>query len=145
VLQQCATPRELFTAPVNVFVGGFIGSPAMNLLPAEVDADGAHVGTLDVDLTPAQRARLTSGAVTLGVRPESFHVATTGGLDAHVDVVEELGSESFLYCTAKGVDTPVVARQEGLSTAARGDLVSLIPAREQLHVFDTATGDRLPD
>ena len=56
VLQQCATPKDLFTDPVNVFVAGFIGSPAMNLLPAKVGDDGATHGTLTVPLTPEQRA-----------------------------------------------------------------------------------------
>jgi multiple sugar transport system ATP-binding protein len=143
ILQQCASPRELFTTPVNVFVAGFIGSPAMNLLVGELDGEVVRVGTLEVPLSPAQRAGVTTGVVTLGVRPEAFDVSTTGGLDAHVDVVEELGSESFLYCTAKGVDAPVVARQEGLSSSVRGDLVSLIPRQHQLHVFDTASGARL--
>jgi multiple sugar transport system ATP-binding protein len=144
ILQQCASPRELFMSPVNLFVGGFIGSPAMNLLPATLDGDVARVGTLVVPLTPRQRDAATTARVTIGVRPENFSVAATGGLDGQVDVVEELGSESFLYCSVKGLASPVVARTEGLSTAMRGDLISLVPASESLHVFDTAGGERLP-
>jgi multiple sugar transport system ATP-binding protein len=144
LLQQCASPRELFMHPVNVFVAGFIGSPAMNLMPSTLNGDAAHFGTLAVPLTAAQRAATTSSAVTIGVRPENFAVASSGGLDAHVDVVEELGSESYLYCSVDGYDAPIVARTEGLSTAMRGDRISLVPAAESLHLFDTATGDRLP-
>ena len=148
VLQQCATPRDLFTAPVNVFVAGFIGSPAMNLLAAKLGDDGATHGSLTVPLTPEQRRGLTSDDVTLGVRPEDWRISSDSGLDVTVAVVEELGSESFLYCTddsaASGeslLAPQVVARAEGLSTNEPGDWISLIPRK--LHVFDTATGARL--
>jgi multiple sugar transport system ATP-binding protein len=145
VLQQCATPRELFTRPVNVFVAGFIGSPAMNLLTGDVDGAGVHFGSMSIPLTPAQRAAVTGGQATVGVRPEGFQVAATGGLDAIVEVVEELGSESYLYCTVRGHDDiEVVARTEGLSSAVIGDLVSLVPDPTTTHLFDTATSARLP-
>ena len=99
VLQQCATPRELFTDPVNVFVAGFIGSPAMNIVTGTVDERGATYGTLTIPLTPEQRSALSGDTVTIGIRPNDLTVAVTGGLDATVDVVEELGSEAYLYCT----------------------------------------------
>ena len=149
VLQQVASPKELFTSPVNVFVAGFIGSPAMNLLPAKAGDDGATHGTLTVPLSPAQRAALTSDDVTIGVRPEAWTVQADGGLDVIVAVVEELGSESFLYCTDPAADgavvgTPVVARAEGLSSSSPGDRVSLVPVPGRLHLFDSASGARLP-
>jgi multiple sugar transport system ATP-binding protein len=145
VLQQCATPRELFTRPVNVFVAGFIGSPAMNLLTGDVDGAGVHFGSMSIPLTTAQQAAVTAGQATVGVRPEGFGVAASGGLDAVVEVVEELGSESYLYCTVSGHDdVHIVARTEGLSSAVRGDLVSLVPVPATTHLFDTATGARLP-
>ena len=147
VLQQCATPKDLFTSPVNVFVAGFIGSPAMNLLAAKVGDDGATHGSLTVPLTPEQRSRLTSDAVTIGVRPEAWTLGIEGGLDVEVLVVEELGSESFLYCTDPAADAvtgaQVVARAEGLSSSVPGDHVSLVPRPDRLHLFDTATGARL--
>jgi multiple sugar transport system ATP-binding protein len=146
ILQQCASPRELFTRPQNAFVAGFIGSPAMNLLTGHLDGEQARFGTLTIGLSPEQRAALTGAAVTIGVRPEGFGVATEGGLDATVDVVEELGSESYLYCTSEGHDgAHVVVRTEGLSEARRGDHVSLVPNPGAVHLFDTATGLRLPD
>jgi multiple sugar transport system ATP-binding protein len=149
VLQQVATPKALFTTPVNIFVAGFIGSPSMNLLPAKAGDEGATHGTLTVPLTPDQRNALTSDAVTIGVRPEGWTIGADGGLDVIVAVVEELGSESFLYCTdpaANGdaVGTPVVARAEGLSSSSPGDQVSLVPVPARLHLFDSATGARLP-
>jgi multiple sugar transport system ATP-binding protein len=145
VLQQCASPRELFTNPVNAFVAGFIGSPAMNLLDAGVEGSTAVHGSLRVPLTDAQRASLTSDHVTIGLRPGDLGIAVDGGLDALVDSVEELGSEGFLYCTTQGTDAPVVARVEGLSGAANGDLVSLTPSPGTPHLFDPQSGLRLPD
>ena len=146
VLLQCASPRQLFTRPVNLFVAGFIGSPAMNLLDATVSDGVANVGSLTVELTPDQSSGLTSAAASIGVRPESWVVGSEGGLDATVDVVEELGSESYLYCTAQGMDhEEVVVRTEGLSSSQPGDKVSLVPKPEAVHMFDTATGLRLAD
>ena len=146
ILQQCATPKELFSEPVNLFVAGFIGSPAMNLLSAKVGDDGATHGSLTVPLTPEQRAALTADEVTIGVRPEAWTIAESGGLDVTVVVVEELGSESFLYCTDDTSDatmSQVVARAEGLSSAKMGDRLSLAPRPDRLHLFETATGARI--
>ncbi len=145
VLQQCASPRDLFKEPINLFVAGFIGSPAMNLMPATVTDGVARVGSLSTPLTPHQRSVLTSASVVVGVRPEGFMVAAEGGLDANVDLVEELGSESYLYCSAAGVDDKhVVVRTEGLGATRRGDRVSLLPDPAALHIFDAASGDRVP-
>jgi multiple sugar transport system ATP-binding protein len=145
VLQQCATPRELFTAPVNEFVAGFIGSPSMNLLPATTSDGDATYGSLRVPLTPDQLEALTSASVTVGVRPNDLDIRAEGGLDATVEFVEELGSEAFLYCIADGTDTEVVARTDGLSVLQSGDTVSLVPRPSGLHLFDTRSGARLPD
>ena len=144
ILQQCASPRDLFTTPSNLFVAGFIGSPAMNLMTATIMEDAAQVGSLSVPLTAGQRSALSGQDVVVGVRPEAWDLGTGGGLDAHIDLVEELGSESFLYCSAPGVpDRPVVVRQEGLSPAKRGDTVSLVPKPVGLHIFDLQTGERV--
>jgi len=146
VLQQCATPRELFTDPVNAFVAGFIGSPAMNLLDAQTTEAGATHGSLTVPLTPAQRSALTSNAITVGVRPNDLEIAGTdgAGLAASVEFVEELGSEAFLYCVADGSNQSVVARTDGLSTLRPGDRIQLLPRPSGVYLFDTATGSRLP-
>jgi multiple sugar transport system ATP-binding protein len=146
LLQQCASPRELFTRPVNVFVAGFIGSPAMNLLPAVLAGEAAEAGSLRVPLTPTQRAELSSERVVVGVRPEGFTIAASGGLDATVDLVEELGSECYLYCTASGVaDRSVVVRTEGLTSSRAGDTISLVPRAGTVHLFDAASGSRLSE
>jgi len=155
VLQQCASPRELFTRPVNEFVAGFIGSPSMNLLAGRAGDTWAGHGSLTIPLTPEQRAALTGDEVTIGVRPNDLSIsgrderdaasALGPGLDATVQFVEELGSEAFLYCVADGTGENVVARTDGLSPHRSGDRISLVPKPTGLHLFDGATGDRLPD
>ena len=146
LLQQCASPRELFTHPANVFVAGFIGSPAMNLLQCTVGPDGAHFGAFSIPLTPGQRTAVSSDQITVGVRPESLHVAAQGGLEATIDTVEELGSDSFLYCSpATHEHLTFVARIEGLTTIRARTTVNLVPDPGSLHLFDTASGARLPD
>ena len=146
LLMQCATPRDLFTRPANLFVAGFIGSPAMNLLGASVSNGVARADSLEVALAPSQSKDLTSASVTIGVRPENWAPGSEGGLEATVNAVEELGSESYLYCTAEGMgDMEVVVRTEGLSSSQRGERVNLIPQPEAMHLFDTVTGLRLPE
>ncbi len=148
LLMQCASPRELFMRPANLFVAGFIGSPAMNLLPATIVGDRAMVGSLSVTLTPDEVAAATTDQIIVGMRPESLSVEPSGGLDVNIDVVEELGSESYLYCSEMkngepDPDTPVVVRTEGLSNAKVGDRLSLVPDRASMHLFDAETGLRL--
>ena len=146
ILMQCASPRELFTRPANVFVAGFIGSPTMNMLHATVSGSVATAGSLQVGLSPAQTKALTSDAVTIGVRPENWIVGSETGLQATVEIVEELGSESYLYCKAASVgDQEIVVRVEGLSSATGGDVVNLTPNPDSVHLFDTASTLRLPD
>lgn len=145
ILQQCASPRELFTSPVNIFVAGFIGSPAMNLFPATVTEQGATAGSLTLPMSPEQRSAITTDQVTIGVRPGDLSPATEGGIASTVNVVEELGSEAFLYCSAQhtDADSEIVARVDGLSGAQIGDVVSLVPNLDGIHMFDTASGARL--
>ena len=147
LLQQCDTPRELFTRPVNTFVAGFIGSPAMNMIQGTVSPEGASIAGTTVQLTPEQRAALTSDQITVGVRPESLIVSTDGsGIEAVIQTIEELGSDSFLYCHPAGdTHTTLVSRAEGLSAARAGSTVRLSPLRDAVHLFDSASGARLPD
>lgn len=121
LLQQVAPPRELYDAPVNDFVAGFIGSPSMNLFP--------HDG------------------VTLGVRPESMMVVTGDVPAGHivmegaVDIVEELGSESYVYATIGG--ERLVARWAETEVPSPGDLVRFAFDPSVAHRFDPTSGDRI--
>ncbi|UUV31050.1 sn-glycerol-3-phosphate ABC transporter ATP-binding protein UgpC [Amycolatopsis roodepoortensis] len=141
ILQQCDTPVGLFAKPVNVFVAGFIGSPAMNLLETTVDSDGAVVGGTRLPLTPAQRSALTGPGIVVGVRPEGWTIGD-GGFEAVVEVVEELGSDQYLYC--RDGDRVLTVRTPGMAPWQRGEPITLTPQPGAVHLFDAATGDRLP-
>ncbi|MEC3977153.1 ABC transporter ATP-binding protein [Amycolatopsis sp. H20-H5] len=148
LLQQCDTPIGLFARPVNLFVAGFIGSPAMNLLPATVDVDGVVVGGTRLPLTTAQRSGLTSDKVVVGVRPEGWDtVDPESGITGVVEVVEELGSDQYLYCksTYGGPDQVLTVRTPGMAPWQRGEKISLTPKAGAVHLFDEASGARLMD
>ncbi len=139
VLQQVDAPRELYNNPCNAFVAGFIGSPAMNLFDAKV-VDGV----VDLD---GIRVRVPTGShteVTIGVRPE--HLSLVGpdgdGMRAVVELVEELGADSYLHCsTADG--HPLVYRAESADHPRKGGEVRLAAHEGQVRFFDTETGERL--
>jgi multiple sugar transport system ATP-binding protein len=143
-LQQCDTPRALFDHPVNVFVAGFVGSPSMNLCRVGLGEGGAaSFGELAVPL-PGVRANGRT-QVVLGVRPEAMELAGEG-LEATVEVVEELGSDAFIYCSAElpSGATRLVARVPARQAPARGERVRLRPSEEHPpHVFDADSGERI--
>src|ERR1700710_817143 len=102
VLQQCDTPGTLYDRPPNVFVAGFIGSPAMNLVTGDAVDGGISVGgaVLPVPRDRPARATAGNGQVTVGFRPESVTVVAPGAaLPVLVNVVEQLGADAFLYTT----------------------------------------------
>src|SRR3954449_8953370 len=119
-LQQCDTPRVLFDRPVNIFVAGFVGSPSMNLCRVPLRDDGAAAfGALGLEL-PGLRANGRREAI-VGVRPEAMELAGDG-LDAGVELVEELGSDAFVYCSAElaGMPARLVARVPARHAPGRG-------------------------
>jgi multiple sugar transport system ATP-binding protein len=142
ILQQVDTPRAMYDRPSNVFVAGFIGSPAMNLFELEVQPDGVvQLGTFTL---PAPRS--STGAVTLGVRPEDLRLTSEHeGVPATVELLEELGSDAFLHASVRGSDGSqvLVARVDPKSPPARGADVWLAPSTENLHWFTTSSGLRL--
>jgi len=115
VLQQVATPRELYETPKNVFVAGFIGSPAMNLLQLPIVDGGVQFGNTVVKIDSSVLAKTSAKLVTLGVRPENLAVSKNEGISVEVDVVEELGSDGFLYgsATVDGAHAELVSRVDG--------------------------------
>jgi len=142
-LQQCAAPRELYERPVNTFVAGFIGSPAMNLcegVPAPTNGSVTFGGVA----VPVPRGHEPGSPVVLGFRPESLEVAGEG-VPARVEVIEELGADAYVFCSAElgGRPTKLVARVDVRSRPERGERVSLRPRADEAHVFDAATGVRL--
>ena len=141
-LQQCDTPKELYARPVNVFVAGFIGSPAMNLCAPPSGMNGSlSLGGVSFPL-PADAG--SGRRVVLGLRPESLQLAPEG-VPARVDVVEELGADAFLFCTAQleGEEVRLVARVNARAVPERGERVALRPLPDEAHLFDAETGERL--
>jgi multiple sugar transport system ATP-binding protein len=146
VLQQVGTPRDLYAQPNNVFVAGFIGSPAMNLFSADVIDGGVKFGTTVV---PIEREIIANAgsAVTIGVRPEDVVVATSEatGLKVVVDLVEELGADGYLYGHSEidGKRTDIVGRVDGRIHPNAGDTVYITPKPGHVHVFHAESGERL--
>ena len=141
-LQQCESPHELYEHPCNTFVAGFIGSPAMNLVTLPLGSNGSvMVGGVSVEV-PAE-ARTNGGSVVVGLRPESLELAAEG-VPALVEVVEELGADAYVFCTADvGGETKLVARVEARRRPNRGERVSLLPRPAEAHLFDPESGRRL--
>ena len=140
VLQQVDTPRELYNRPANVFVAGFVGSPAMNLIETAANGDGnVTLGGISLG------RRVEAGRqVTVGVRPEHLHVSEAGGIEVEVDLVEELGSDSYVYGRADLPNAPlVVARSGAGESPAKGDRLRLSANEDSLHLFDASTGQRI--
>jgi multiple sugar transport system ATP-binding protein len=146
VLQQVGTPRDLYEAPANAFVAGFIGSPAMNLFDTDVVDGGVQFGSATVKVDRTTLAGATGSRVTVGIRPEDLNVSSTGkGLQAVVDLVEELGADGYLYASAEvnGETIEMVVRVDGRDHPVAGDKITLLPIEHHLHVFDTSSGIRL--
>ena len=143
VLQQCASPRELYENPTNAFVAGFIGSPAMNLATLPLTASGVRLG--DVEL-PLPRWVLSAAGdlreVIFGVRPESLRLVSEGGFELVVELVEELGADAYVH--GKVGDDRFVVRVDGRTPPRLGDNVRVALRGEgETHAFDPETSLRL--
>jgi multiple sugar transport system ATP-binding protein len=145
VLQQVDTPRALYERPANVFVAGFIGSPAMNLMTLKIAAGGVKFGNSTLKIDSAILAKTKEKSITVGLRPEDLVISKSDGIQVEVDVIEELGADAFLYGSAvvEGEKTDVIARIGSVSSIRSGDKVYLKPQGGITHLFDVATGLRL--
>ncbi|MGH3949928.1 MAG: ABC transporter ATP-binding protein [Pseudonocardiaceae bacterium] len=151
VLQQCASPGELYDHPANVFVAGFIGSPAMNLLTLPVGRGGVEVGGLVVPLPGPILDQIGAGGtseVTLGLRPESLRLAgqADDGFDLTIELVEELGADAYLHgVIASGRDSQrIVVRVDGRTPPRLGEKVRVaLRDTGDVHAFHPDTGARI--
>jgi multiple sugar transport system ATP-binding protein len=170
VLQQLATPRELYENPGNLFVAGFIGSPPMNFLPATVEGTSVKLPFGSVEI-PAEKAAKAEGRGLLiaGIRPGDFEDASVVDSDragstfrATVDVVEWLGNEAYAYLPfeappevqqqlqqlerdldGESLRTQLVIGLDGSSKVAAGDEAEIWVNTRKMHLFDPATGENL--
>lgn len=142
-VEQFGAPLDLYERPANTFVAQFIGSPAMNLIPAEVTATGtvtsvkmADGGHADVPI--ASRDGDIADAVRLGVRPEDLTV--TDGDDylvsADVEIVEALGETTVLYFKSQNGGEALIAKLPGIHKIDKGTTIRLTAVPEKLHLFD---------
>ena len=143
VLQQCDTPHALYHTPGNLFVAGFIGSPAMNLVSGDA-ASPVGIGGHELDLS-LEAAAAAAGAeqVVLGFRPESVTVGA-GEIPGEIRVVEDLGSEVFVHVGIQHHNevVPIVAKMPAPFAGRPGESVK-IGVHGAVHVFDAATASRV--
>jgi multiple sugar transport system ATP-binding protein len=145
IVEQTGTPLDLYDTPVNIFVAGFIGSPAMNLVPGVARDNGAApVVEFDggVRLPLPSSARASDGQPVLyGMRPEHCVLSPGGGLPAEVVVVEPTGADTQLFCRFNGQELTSLVRDR--VTCKAGDHVALAPDVDRAHLFDAQSGVRL--
>jgi len=149
VLQQAGTPRELYDHPNNVFVAGFIGSPAMNFMTVQTDGSSLRVGDLTLPVTGGAGRiagnRPSGSNLVLGFRPEHLDVvdgqADVLAIPIQVDVVEYLGNEQLLHAQSQGNELVAIVPIARQLTA--GDRVHMGVPLEKLHLFDAVSEEAL--
>ena len=140
------TPQNLYQKPGNLFVAGFMGSPQMNFLDAEIKENGsdlvAKIGNDEV-VIPAEKAKVLKDkgyvgkTVVMGIRPEDVADSANGSMSSIVKVYELLGAEVFLYFDVNG--TQITARVDPRTTAKTGDPISFDFDMDKAHFFDKET------
>ncbi|ANS76299.1 glycerol-3-phosphate ABC transporter ATP-binding protein [Paenibacillus yonginensis] len=154
IIQQAASPEELYNQPTNIFVAGFIGSPTMNFVNGTLTEQGGTTTFtapgLKLEVSQGKAGILKQGGyigkeVILGVRPEDIHeepvfmeASPNTVFTGRVDVTENLGHEMLLYLSGAGNDT-IIARVDGRSTTREGENVKLAIDMNKVHIFDKET------
>jgi multiple sugar transport system ATP-binding protein len=145
-VEQMGSPLDLYDRPANLFVAGFLGSPAMNLLPGRVEGQGeammARIGDRGVLPLPVNSAPAAGQEVIVGIRPEVLRLAeANAALTMDVDLVEPTGAETHLHGTFAG--QRLVAALPGRHMVALGTQIRLDADRRSLHLFDAHSGARV--
>ena len=161
-VQQIDTPQNLYENPTNKFVAGFLGSPQMNFIDAVLKEEyGQYIVEFGSEDTPRSNgvkyqiivpeskatddlAHYVGREIILGIRPESIHDeemylsnATTGIIEANVEITEMMGVETYLYLECEGI--PLTARVSPRSTARSGDRIRVALDPNRIHLFDKET------
>ena len=146
-VEQQGPPLELYDRPANLFVAGFIGSPAMNFLTGRLARDSrgwfVAVGEARLPLGEGVAGREGQGVV-FGIRPEHLGVSgVEAGIPAEVEVLEPTGASTYVFTRISGA--PVIAIFTDRRRLAPGERIGLIPAGDRIHLFDAETGRRLAE
>lgn len=153
LIQQVGSPKEVYEKPVNVFVAGFIGSPAMNFFKARIQGDFVQVGTLQLPLTAEQRTLLhdkgyNEQEIILGIRPEDFHNEENmleqlpeHTVQVKIDVAELMGAEFMIYAQLE--EQNFIARIDANEQVSSGQTLSLAIQLQKAHFFDATTEMRI--
>lgn len=140
-LQQVGTPEEIYHAPANRFVAGFVGNPGMNFVTGRVEEGSVHLPGMRL---PMPQIRF-SGDALVGIRPEDIELTADGpkeGASGEVYALELLGADALVVVTWAGAR--LTARAPASFRAAPGERVGIRFSPENLRLFDTASGERIP-
>lgn len=160
LLQQVGTPRDMYDTPANVFVAGFIGSPAMNIGTFPLAEGVAKVGTAGIQVPRDAVTQLASddnNTIVIGFRPEALDVVPAGTPDAipvAVNIVEELGSDAFVYGSLVGDagaaevrsgagDSQVIVRVDPRQVPGKGETIHVRIRTGEQHLFHAGSGERI--
>jgi multiple sugar transport system ATP-binding protein len=145
-IEQQGTPLELYQRPANLFVAGFIGSPAMNFLPAKLESSASgmvgRLGDGSALPVPGPSGAMAGRSVILGIRPEHIELGTGApGLQGRVDYLEPTGAQTQVSLQLAG--QAVVAFAEGIFNAPVDASIPVSVPRDAIHLFDAASGQAL--
>jgi len=138
-VEQFGKPLDLFNRPANRFVAGFIGSPSMNFIQGVVQSGKVILDNGAEQALNDSYATSDGQRVELGIRAGDLTTTDARGIHANVIGVEQLGSESYLYCRSSR-DEPLTVHQRGQTTATKGDNISLALNTDAMHLFDLESG-----
>ena len=139
-VEQFDTPIALYERPASMFVAGFIGSPAMNFLPATIENGALRLE----NKTVLQGTTVAAGAVIIGIRPEHLVQRPDGPLAVRIEMLEHLGANTLVHGVLEGTKTPIVVSIDGLQTLPTNAILCFAPKEGQIHMFDRQTEVRLP-
>nr|WP_321455789.1 sn-glycerol-3-phosphate ABC transporter ATP-binding protein UgpC [uncultured Cohaesibacter sp.] len=140
-IEQVGHPLELFDKPDNIFVAGFLGSPAMNFFPARYVDGALLLENGDRIPAPNQLAATNGSIVTLGIRPEALMIDPEGPIHARIKLLEPTGSETVISILVGSAEASVVVHER--VSAKPGDELRLTPGQTHIHQFHAETGAAL--
>jgi len=139
-VMQVGTPIEVYSKPKNLFTAQFIGSPAMNIFQCE--SDGSQIKFVNgnqINLSSKKK-----GSIAFGIRPEDLKISKEGNLNAHVDMLEMIGSDTLVHANLENSDQSLVISVPGvLNKKDIGDKIKLSFDSTKVHLFDRETGERI--